>query len=743
MRVYIVALALLVPVDASAQNLPPVARLSASVDEPLVGEVVTFSATGSFDPDESPSPLAARWEFDDGQSADGLEVSHAFLAAGAYRVRVTVDDGEARAEAGLTVFVLAPPTTRSASAGAIAWHDDRVFVADPIGGAVWALEPESGELSRRDVCERPTHVAAHTSPEGSRVLVACEGGLLSLDGEVVFSARGGVRSVASSGVHTLAATASGALVLLDATLSERARLSVGDVDAIAIAGDRAWAAVFLTRTPETAARIVEIDLALGEVVATHRLDRDRSDDTPSSGGGVVNLLSALAVTPSGDTLWVGATKSNTGRGEWLDGRPLTPENRTRGLLAPLTLPGGRDAAELRIDTNDAGRVSALALTERGRFAFALHPGIGALSVYDLAAATLYRGGDPGATVPFEARLELGDTPDAILLRGERLFVRLREALAIVVVDVSTPSRPAVAGRFGYGPDPRPADVAWGARLFASSRPPVHSRGGYIACTGCHPGGGHDGRTWDFTQSGEGLRNTIDLRGRGGLLDGPLHWTANFDEVQDFENDIVHGFGGAGLAADGLPPHPPDGPPNAGRSEALDALAAYVSSLDVAPVSPFESDDAVARGRAVFFDPEVGCARCHAGARFTDSSFEAPIRHDVGTLRPSSGARLGSPLDGLDTPSLIGVWASAPYLHDGRAESLLAVLTTHNERDRHGATSHLEPAALADLVAFLRSLDEPAAGVGGTCGVSRTARGSSVLAPLLLCALLALRPCRAR
>jgi hypothetical protein len=42
--------------------------------------------------------------------------------------------------------------------------------------------------------------------------------------------------------------------------------------------------------------------------------------------------------------------------------------------------------------------------------------------------------------------------------------------------------------------------------------------------------------------------------------------------------------------------------------------------------------------------------CHAG--------------DVGTLTALSGQRRHDPLVGRDTPTLRGVWATAPYLHDG-------------------------------------------------------------------------------
>jgi hypothetical protein len=37
---------------------------------------------------------------------------------------------------------------------------------------------------------------------------------------------------------------------------------------------------------------------------------------------------------------------------------------------------------------------------------------------------------------------------------------------------------------------------------------------YVSCATCHADfGGHDGRTWDFSQFGRALRNTMDLRPR--------------------------------------------------------------------------------------------------------------------------------------------------------------------------------------------------------------------------------------
>ncbi|MEX0914450.1 MAG: hypothetical protein WDZ60_01035, partial [Wenzhouxiangellaceae bacterium] len=198
--------------------------------------------------------------------------------------------------------------------------------------------------------------------------------------------------------------------------------------------------------------------------------------------------------------------------------------------------------------------------------------------------------------------------------------------------------------------------------------------GYMACASCHIDGGHDGRTWDFTQRGEGLRNTTDLRGRAGMVHGNVHWTGNFDEIQDFILDIVNEFLGLGFLPAGQAPNPPLGAPNAGRSAALDELAAYVASLgrDSLSRSPYRNADgsmtaAAMRGRSEFAGQ--GCRDCHAPLSDHTDSVNGASLHDVGTLRTSSGQRLGGPLAGIDTPTLLGLWETPPYFHDGAAGTL--------------------------------------------------------------------------
>ena len=84
--------------------------------------------------------------------------------------------------------------------------------------------------------------------------------------------------------------------------------------------------------------------------------------------------------------------------------------------------------------------------------------------------------------------------------------------------------------------------------------------------------------------------------------------------------------------------------------------------------------------------KLGCDFCHEGPGFTDSA--RGLLHDVGTMTALSGMRAGGPLFGFDTPTLLGVWETAPYLHDGSAPTLRDVLTTRNPSDLHGYVSSL-------------------------------------------------------
>jgi cytochrome c peroxidase len=191
-------------------------------------------------------------------------------------------------------------------------------------------------------------------------------------------------------------------------------------------------------------------------------------------------------------------------------------------------------------------------------------------------------------------------------------------------------------------------------------------------------------------------------------------------VQDFEHTIRGKLmQGRGLL-DG-PLQAELGEPNRGRSSDLDALAAYSNSHRM-PLSPHANpglSDSAQRGRALFFDASTRCAECHSGPFFTDSHPTTPlVRHNVGT-GDGADEKLSPE---YDTPTLLGVYRTAPYLHHGKANTLQEVLTTWNPADRHGRTSHLQPEQITDLVEFLKALPyEDAESSASAAGLQRVAQ----------------------
>lgn len=240
------------------------------------------------------------------------------------------------------------------------------------------------------------------------------------------------------------------------------------------------------------------------------------------------------------------------------------------------------------------------------------------------------------------------------------------------------------------------EVLVGKKLFYSALQPMSGRH-WISCSSCHPDGDPDGRTW---QNPEGLRNTQALFGMAWTH--PIHWSADRDEVQDFEHTIRGELmEGRGLIEGEV--NSPLGKPNARLSAWLDALAAYSNShsFSLSPHAKHGLSEAAKRGRELFFSEETRCATCHRGPYYTDSTHTQSTRlHNVGTGTADTSEKMKP---AYDTPTLLGVYRTAPYLHHGLADTLEDVLTTQNSNDQHGKTSHLSAEQIADLVAFMKSL----------------------------------------
>ncbi len=192
----------------------------------------------------------------------------------------------------------------------------------------------------------------------------------------------------------------------------------------------------------------------------------------------------------------------------------------------------------------------------------------------------------------------------------------------------------------------------------------------LACASCHPEGRDDGRVWQFAQAG--VRRTQSLA--GDLLSrAPFHWNGDMQSLDVLMDDVFAvRMGGGDVSA-----------------HQKRALATWLGRIPAPAPGPIANEDAVARGRAIFESGEAACATCHNGALFSNN-----LLVDVGTG------------DRFKVPSLIGVGARAPYMHDGCAPTLadrFQLGPACGGGDAHGRTSHLTTTQITDLVAYLESL----------------------------------------
>ncbi|MDW8479649.1 MAG: PKD domain-containing protein [Xanthomonadales bacterium] len=689
---------------AGGGNRPPVVgSFSASPYPAAPGAAVSFGATAS-DPDGD--VLQYRFDFGDGSPKTAWSASpsasHAYAREGHFRAVVQVrDPSGVIASASRVVTVLAPlsgPRPTASGQMVCASAARRVYTVHPDHDRVSVFDADTlSRLAEYPVCDHPSAIALRAGSP-AELWIACRdddrvevrradnGTLLgaitleygSAPVAVVLSPDGGRAFVALEGRRELRRYAA-------ATRAETGRLALPAAPrALAVSAD--GQSLFATRflSPRNHAELWRIDaaaasLALAETRRIGKFGGERHRDTPSSGRGVANQLAAVAVSPRDGRLAVAATKPNFERGRLIHpSRDLTQDNTVRALLM-VVAPTGAPTLRRDVDIDNADSPAALAFSPLGDYLLVALQGSNEVAVLDALALEEQTGF--GASV---LRREVGLAPQGLCVDEVtgRTFVHdfLGRTLSILETQplwTAGSTQMARETRPALSVEPLPPPVLEGKRIFYNARDPRMSAEGYLSCATCHLDGDHDGRTWDFTGRGEGLRNTPSLRGRGGMAHGNVHWSANFDEIQDFEGDIRQFFGGRGFLTDAqfAATQHPLGPPKAGLSAALDALAAYVGSLGPAslPRSPFRNPDgslgsAAQRGQAVF--EAQGCGSCHAPPRYTNSGTgAAPPLADVGTLRPTSGSRLGGPLTGIDTPSLLGLFATAPYFHDGSAPAL--------------------------------------------------------------------------
>jgi YVTN family beta-propeller protein len=266
----------------------------------------------------------------------------------------------------------------------------------------------------------------------------------------------------------------------------------------------------------------------------------------------------------------------------------------------------------------------------------------------------------------------GNGPRGIAVVGKKVYVAEYFTDSLGVVDCGDKEFPQVRSLL-LGPEIALTSVRRGEMLFHDAANCFQE---WQSCASCHPGGARtDALNWDLLNDGIGNpKNTKSL-----LL---AHQTppAMITGIRPKAETAVR----AGLKYIQFVQY---------QEADAAAIDEYLKSLQPV-VSPLlvegKLSQAAKRGSELF--KKTGCIRCHPAPLYTDMR-----KHDVGM---GTGMEEGRQ---FDTPTLVEVWRTAPYLYDGRTTSIKQVLTTLNLDDKHGKTSELSNKQIEDLAEFVLSL----------------------------------------
>lgn len=685
-----------------------------------VGTPIDFSAQGI-----GSGEITFTWDFGDGQKSEASTsgtATHVYAEPGHYSVIVVAKDSTgARSGSFLQTVHRALPAAPPASSSNIVHHPERQRVCNvnSDNDTLSCLSTETLELlfetpvgrHPRSVAVAPDGTLWVTNQEDASITILDADGVAQTTLELPrASSPFGIVMNRARGVAYVALQALGEVAEIDVVSRTLLRRASAGPWSTGVAVDSSGSRIFSSRfiSPTTGGEVVELSADSLEVTRRFQLALDPGPDTEATARGVPNYLRAAVPSPDGHALWVPSKQDNILRGVARDGEALNFETSVRTVVRLVDLGSNQELFEERTDLNNRALGLGLTFSAIGDYAFVALLGNNGVEVLDAYNRQIVAGA-----------FDLGKAPDGLVLDDAgRLYVNSYLSRSVVILDAS-----GVLASTGFSLDrigevvvssaeKLSAQELAGKVIFYDASDLRMGLDGYISCAACHLDGFEDGQVWDFTDRGEGLRNTTSLFGKRGIGQGRLHWSANFDEVQDFEHDMRNAFGGTGFLPDEVfnqgTRNTTLGDPKAGLSPELDALSAYVTSLDRVPSSPFRAPDGLLtrdgwRGREVF--QRAGCPACHSGPDFTDST--SGMLHDVGTLQATSGQRLSATLEGLDTPTLRGVWQTAPYLHDGSAGSLFDIVDARNPEDRHGATRGLSDTERAELTSYLLQIDNTA------------------------------------
>lgn len=345
----------------------------------------------------------------------------------------------------------------------------------------------------------------------------------------------------------------------------------------------------------------------------------------------------------------------------------------------------------------------IVVTPDGKKAFVSSSGVNVISVIDMDSlrslvknstqADLDRlANDLGAGRSFIiSRISTGAGPKGMVIApdGKHLYVAEQLEDRIAVIDVETLQN---IGTIDLGGPDKVSVLRQGRRLFTNAG---HTFQNQYSCYTCHPDNHEDGLVYNMAgqHMGRNLANTQSLREIGDTA--PFKWNG--------KNQTVYKQDGMRFST------------ILTRTEAfsykdLDAITAYIMrGIDHPPNLQYNPNGNLTasqeRGKVIFertidnngdVIPEINrCVTCHPAPLYTNRQMA-----DVSTLADTDDPML------FDTPHLTNLFASPPYLHDGRAKTLEEIWTVYAEDDRHGRVNDLTKPELNDLINYLKSLRSP-------------------------------------
>ncbi len=410
------------------------------------------------------------------------------------------------------------------------------------------------------------------------------------------------------------------------------------------------------------------------------------------------MIENAAFTPSGDLMMVSLIRPKN----------LVPSIQVErgwmmndGIGIIEQKPGGR-TVQLLIDEPNSYYSDPydIVITPDGKKAFVSSSAVNCISVIDvdsvrsiLATSTpemLYNYSDNlGISSRFiTKRITTGADPKGMAISPDGKLLYVAEMLEDKVAVINT-EKLEVEKEIDLGGPKRITVPRKGKMLLNNAG---HTFQNQYSCFTCHPDEHEDGLVYNMASKdmGRNVTNTMSLRNIGDTP--PYKWTG--------KNLTVYRQDGIRFST------------VLTRTEAfsykdLDALVAYIITSIPNPPNLMYNPNGVLtpvqnRGKAIFerthdnkgYEIPVTnrCVTCHPAPLYTNKKMA-----DVGTLSATDDSML------FDTPHLNNIFASPPYLHDGRAQTLEEIWTLYGKTEQHGAVNDLTKTQLNELVEYLKSI----------------------------------------